>query len=100
MSHHYTAKKYEFWNLHRIARNEIKRFYFLVGLMPIDFLTTKSEEKLHKVPEHDKGEPNKKTKGASKICDEGFEGVDEVLSQDDGTHRPVDKNRAKLVKVP
>ena len=97
MSHHYTAKKYEFWNLHRIARNEIKRFYFLVGLMQIDFLTTKSEEKLHKVPEHDKGEPNEKTKGASKICDEGVQGVDEVFSQDDGTQRPVDKNRAKLV---
>jgi len=65
--------------------------------MPIDFLTTKSEEKLHNIPKHDKGEPNEKTKGASKICDKGFEGVDEVLSQDDGTQRPVDKNRAKLV---
>ena len=94
------VKKYEFWNLHRIARNEIKRFYFLVGLMPIDCLTTKSEEKLHKVPEHDKGEPNEKTKGASKICDEGFEGEHEVLSQDGGTQRPVDKDRAKLIEVP
>ena len=68
--------------------------------MPIDFLTRKSEEKLHKVPEHDKGEPYEKTKGASKICDEGFEGVDEVLSQDDGTQRPVDQGHAKLVEVP
>ena len=75
----------------------MKRFFFLVGLMPIDFLTTKIEEKLHNVPEHDKGESNEKTKGASKICDKGLEGVDEVLSQDYVTQRPVDKKCAKLV---
>ena len=67
--------------------------------MPIDFLTSESEEKLHKVPEHDKGEPNEKTKGASKICDEGVPVVDEVLSQDGGTQRPVENNRAEFVEV-
>ena len=67
--------------------------------MPIDFLTSKSEEKLHKVPEHDKGEPNEKTKGASKICDKGLEGVDEVLSQDSCTYRPIGESNTKEVKI-
>ena len=77
----------------------MKRFYFLVGLMPIDFLTTKSEEKLHKVPEHDKGEPNEKTKGASKICDKGVPVVYEVFSQDGGAQRPIKNYRAEHVEV-
>ena len=67
--------------------------------MPIHFLTSKSNETFDNVPEHDKRKANKETKGASKICDEGVQWVDEVLSQDGGTQRPIVKNRTELVEV-
>ena len=69
----------------------------LLDLIPIHSLTTKSDEKLNDIPEHDKGEPNKEAKGASKICNEGVPGVDEVLSQDSGTYRPIGESNTKDV---
>ena len=67
--------------------------------MPIHFLTSKSNEIFDNVPENDKRKANKETKGASKICDEGVQVVDEVFSQDGGAQRPVEKNRAELVEA-
>ena len=68
--------------------------------MPIRFLASKSDEKLHNIPEHDKGEADKETKGAAKVRDKGVKGVDEVLSQNDGAQRPVGDDQAKGVQVP
>ena len=34
----------------RIAMNEVKGLYFLVGLMQIHFLTTQNDERLNNVP--------------------------------------------------
>ena len=56
----------------------------LTELMPIHFMASKSDEKLHNIPEHDKGEADKETKGAAKVRDKGVKGVDEVLSQNNG----------------
>ena len=53
------------------------------------FLAAKSDEKLNDVPEHDKGEADKETKGAAEVWDEGVKGIDEVLSEDGGGQRPV-----------
>ena len=39
----------------------------LTELMPIHFLTSKSDEKLHNITEHDKGEADKETKGATEV---------------------------------
>ena len=64
------------------------------------FLTAKSDEKLNNVPERDKGEADKETKGAAKVRDKGVKGVDEVLSQNDGAQRPVGDDHAKGVQVP
>ena len=66
--------------------------------MPIYF--SKSDEILHNIPEHDKGEADKETKGAAKVRDKGVKGVDEVLSQNNGAQRPVGKDRAKGAQVP
>ena len=52
--------------------------------------------KIRAVPEHCKGEASKETKTASKLCDEGVPGVDEVLSPDDGAQRPISENNAML----
>ena len=68
--------------------------------MPIRFLASKSDEKLHNIPEHDKGEADKETKGAAKVRDKGVKGVDEVLSQNGGAQRPVGDDHAKGVQVP
>ena len=67
--------------------------------MPIHFLTSKSNEIFDNVPENDKRKANKETKGASKICDEGVPVIDEELSQDGGTQRPIEKNGAEIVEV-
>ena len=53
------------------------------------FLAAKSEEKLNDVPEHDKGEADKETKGAAEVRDKGVKRIDEVLSEDSSSQRPV-----------
>ena len=53
------------------------------------FLTAKSDEKLNDVPEHDKGEADKETKGAAEVRDKGVKGIYEVFSEDGGGQRPV-----------
>ena len=68
--------------------------------MSFSLLTAKSDEKLHNIPEHDKGEADKETKGAAKVRDKGVKGVDEVLSQNGGAQRPVGDDHAKGVQVP
>ena len=68
--------------------------------MSFHFLTAKSVKKLHNIPEHDKGEGDKETKGAAKVWDKGVKGVDEVLSQTGGAQRPVGDDRAKGLHVP
>ena len=52
-------------------------------------MASKSDEKLHNIPEHDKGEADKETKGAAKVRDKGVKGVNEVLSQNGGAQRSV-----------
>ena len=53
------------------------------------FLTAKSDEKLNDVPEHDKGEADKETKGAAEVRNKGVKGIYEVFSEDGGGQRPV-----------
>ena len=72
----------------------------LTDLMSFHFLARKSDEKLHNIPEHDKGEADKETKGAAKVRDKGVKGVDEVLPQNDGAQWPVGEDRAKGAQVP
>ena len=55
----------------------------------LHFLTAKSDEKLNDVPEHDKGEADKETKGAAEVRNKGVKGIYEVLSEDGGGQRPV-----------
>ena len=61
----------------------------LTELMPIRFLASKSDEKLHNIPEHDKGEADKETKGAAEVRNKGVKGIYEVFSEDGGGQRPV-----------
>ena len=63
-------------------------------------MTAKSDEKLNNVPERDKGEADKETKGAAKVRDKGVKGVDEVLSQNGDAQRPVGEDHAKGAQVP
>ena len=53
------------------------------------FLAAKSDEKLNDVPEHDKGEADKETKGAAEVRNKGVKGIYEVFSEDGGGQRPV-----------
>ena len=61
----------------------------LTELMSFHFLTAKSDKKLHNIPEHDKGEADKETKGAAEVRNKGVKGIDEVFSEDGGGQRPV-----------
>ena len=61
----------------------------LTELMPIRFLASKSDEKLHNIPEHDKGEADKETKGAAEVWDEGVKGIYDVFSEDSSSQRSV-----------
>ena len=62
-------------------------------------MTANSNEELDDIPEHDKREADKETKGAAKVRDKGVKGVDEVLPQNDGAQRPVPKELKSLRSV-
>ena len=72
------ACKCQFWTNYK--RTNIYLFHFL---------TAKSDEKLNNVPERDKGEADKETKGAAEVWDEGVKGIYEVFSEDSSSQRPV-----------
>ena len=63
-------------------------------------MTANGNEQLDDIPEHDKREAYKETKGAAKVRDQGVKGIDEVFPQHGRTQGAVGEDDAKDTQRP